>query len=337
MRFDVPRTLNDDNSSFGTASDLGVLGASISTQPIRGEIQGGDSRIRMPGDEAEPGHRHIPPENHFLNPNLPGPFYTEIGSGSETGDEGTSGSESLSEGAPPTGVTSESGASSTVGSPSYVPGRLILRLKDGLNAQAQSSFLQAEGLSTIRSFSSTGAMLVQLAAGVDARQKALDLSTRSAVQYAEPDYYMKHISAVPNDPAFGELWGLQNTGQAGGTSGADIDVASVWNNFVGSSNTVIAIIDSGVDYTHPDLAANMWRNPGEIPGDGIDNDGNGYVDDIFGIDTANNDSDPFDDVGHGTHVAGTAAAVGNNGVGVAGVNWAANIMALKFLDASGFG
>ena len=97
------------------------------------------------------------------------------------------------------------------------------------------------------------------------------------------------------------------------------------------------MIDTGVDYNHPDLAANIWTNPGEIAGDGIDNDGNGYVDDVHGYDFINNDGNPMDDHGHGTHVAGTIGAVGNNGLGVAGINWNVQIMALKFLDATGSG
>ena len=100
---------------------------------------------------------------------------------------------------------------------------------------------------------------------------------------------------------------------------------------------MVAIIDTGIDYTHPDLAANIWTNPGEIAGDGIDNDGNGYVDDVHGYDFVNNDGDPMDDHFHGTHTAGTVGAVGNNGVGVTGVNWQVKLMALKFLGASGSG
>ena len=118
---------------------------------------------------------------------------------------------------------------------------------------------------------------------------------------------------------------------------ADIDAPEAWNVTTGSRAVVVAVIDTGIDYRHPDLAANMWRNPGEIPGDGIDNDGNGFVDDVYGWDFANNDADPFDDEGHGTHVAGTIGAVGNNGTGVAGVNWQVSLMALKFLGADGSG
>src|SRR5262249_23738821 len=103
------------------------------------------------------------------------------------------------------------------------------------------------------------------------------------------------------------------------------------------AGVVIAVVDTGVDFTHPDLAANAWVNPGEIPGNGIDDDGNGYVDDVHGWDFANDDADPDDDYGHGTHVAGTAAAVGNNGVGIVGIAWESRVMAVKGISASGSG
>ena len=152
----------------------------------------------------------------------------------------------------------------------------------------------------------------------------------------EPDFVIAPAT-IPNDPSFGSLWGLHNTGQSGGVVNADIDAPAAWLTTTGSRGVVIAVIDTGVDYTHRDLAANAWRNAGEIAGDGIDNDGNGYVDDVFGWDFVNRDADPMDDNGHGTHVAGTIGAVGNNGTGVVGVNWQVSIMALKFLSGSGSG
>lgn len=152
----------------------------------------------------------------------------------------------------------------------------------------------------------------------------------------EPDRIITS-AALPNDPSFSRLWGLHNTGQTGGVIDADINAAEAWNVTTGSREVVVGVIDTGIDYRHPDLSANMWRNPGETAGDGIDNDRNGFVDDVYGWDFANNDADPFDDEGHGTHVAGTIGAVGNNGTGVAGVNWQVSLMALKFLGADGSG
>jgi subtilisin family serine protease len=156
------------------------------------------------------------------------------------------------------------------------------------------------------------------------------------VAYVEPDFVIAP-ERFSGDPSFSSLWGLHNTGQSGGLIDADIDAPEAWDVTTGSRSVVIAVIDTGVDYTHRDLAANAWRNPGEIAGDGIDNDRNGFVDDVYGWDFANGDADPMDDEGHGTHVAGTIGAVGGNGTGVVGVNWQVSIMALKFLSASGSG
>ncbi|MFM7163541.1 MAG: S8 family peptidase, partial [Planctomycetaceae bacterium] len=141
----------------------------------------------------------------------------------------------------------------------------------------------------------------------------------------------------PNDPSYGSLYGLENTGGSGMLLDADIDAERAWDVTTGSSGVVIGVIDTGIDMNHPDLAGNMWVNPFETAGDGIDNDANGFVDDIYGWDFANNDNNPFDDHGHGTHCAGTIGAVGNNGVGVVGVNWDVSLMALKFLGSNGSG
>lgn len=156
------------------------------------------------------------------------------------------------------------------------------------------------------------------------------------VEYVEPNGIV-HTMQIPNDPRFSELYGLNNISQTGGTFDADIDAPEAWDQQTGTSGVVVAIIDSGVDYNHPDLSANIWTNGGEIPGNGIDDDLNGYIDDVRGWDFANIDNNPMDDFGHGTHTAGTIAAVGNNGIGVAGVSWNARIMPLKFINAAGSG
>jgi len=167
----------------------------------------------------------------------------------------------------------------------------------------------------------------------DALQK---LRKNPAVQYAEPDYIV-NAAVMPDDSRFSELWGLHNTGQTGGTDDADIDAPEAWDISTGSHDVIVGVIDTGVDYNHPDLAGNMWTNPNEIPGDGVDNDGNGYVDDVHGINAITDSGDPMDDQGHGSHVSGTIGATGNNAEGVVGVNHNVSIIGCKFLDSSGSG
>lgn len=168
-------------------------------------------------------------------------------------------------------------------------------------------------------------------------KEAIDrLKSHQAIEYAEPDYRIT-IESTPNDPRFDELWGLNNEGQTGGTVDADIDAVEAWSISTGSSDVVVGVIDTGIDYTHPDLAANAWVNTQEIAGDGIDNDNNGYIDDVHGINAITDEGDPMDDQGHGSHVSGTIGASGNNSVGVVGVNHDVSIVGCKFLDSTGSG
>jgi len=147
------------------------------------------------------------------------------------------------------------------------------------------------------------------------------------------------ILATPDDPQYlnGTLWGLHNTGQAGGTTDADIDAPEGWDVRNSAQDVVVAVIDTGILATHEDLSANMWVNPGEIAANGVDDDGNGYVDDMHGVNAITGSGNATDDNGHGTHCAGTIGGVGNNGIGVTGVAWRVKLMACKFLSAQGSG
>jgi subtilisin family serine protease len=183
-----------------------------------------------------------------------------------------------------------------------------------------------------------------LADGADVLDVSQRLASHPGIAYAEPNY-LYSIDATPLDPRYDELWGLNNTGQTGGTADADIDAPEAWDIATGTDEIVVGVIDTGIDYNHEDLRDNVWVNPVECPAvtvgscisDGVDDDGNGYVDDFYGWDFINDDNDPFDDNGHGTHTSGTIGAVGNNGIGVAGVNWNVDIMGLKFLGSGGGG
>jgi hypothetical protein len=161
----------------------------------------------------------------------------------------------------------------------------------------------------------------------------LDLAgDQDTVVAAEPDYIRQGL-LVPNDPKYldGTLWGLNQT------SDVDVDAPEGWDVRTTAASMVVTVIDTGVRYTHQDLAANMWVNSGEVKGNGVDDDGNGVVDDVYGFDAYNNDGDPMDDEGHGTHCAGTVGGVGNNGVGITGVAWGVKMMACKFLSNTGSG
>lgn len=139
------------------------------------------------------------------------------------------------------------------------------------------------------------------------------------------------------DPSLSAQWALNNVGQSGGTPDADIDGSEAWQVTTGSRHVVVAIVDSGIDFTHPDLAANIWTNPREVAGNGRDDDDNGYVDDVHGWDFVDNDNTPQDGFWHGTHVAGIIGAVGNNGIGMSGVSQQVSILPLRFQNNSGSG
>lgn len=156
------------------------------------------------------------------------------------------------------------------------------------------------------------------------------------IEYAEYNY-RQYLNFIPSDPLFRGQWGMNNTGQTDGAPDADIDAPEAWDITVGSSEVIVGVIDTGVDYNHEDLAANIWINPNEIPGNGIDDDNNSYIDDIHGINSIIENGDPMDDYYHGTHCSGIIGATGNNSRGVAGVNWLVKIVCMKFLDSDGSG
>lgn len=177
---------------------------------------------------------------------------------------------------------------------------------------------------------------IQLGKGRSVEKAVETLQNLPFVSYAEPDYVIRPDT---NDMYYSLQWGLENTGQdIQGTSGyydADINADLAWSATTGGSDLIVAVINTGVEYTHLDLKNNIWTNPDEIVGNGIDDDGNGYIDDVHGYDFFANDSDPADKQGHGTHVSRTICAESNNGIGVSGVAWQCKIMALRFIGLDG--
>jgi subtilisin family serine protease len=233
--------------------------------------------------------------------------------------------------------------------PKFVEGQILVKPKAGGLAKLNASHKQF-GAAAAETFSRFGDLqLVRLPKGKGVAEAVAFYKKLGHVEYAEPDYIVS-INLTPNDPKFtdGTLWGLHNTGQSGGKADADIDAPEAWDVRTDASNIIVAVIDTGVRYTHEDLAANMWRNPGETGTDalgrdkatnGVDDDGNGLIDDVYGAryTGATVNGNPNDDNGHGTHCAGTIGGVGNNGKGVTGVCWKVKIMALKFLNSAGSG
>ena len=233
------------------------------------------------------------------------------------------------------------------------PTRILAKYKNQFTPEGSSNALQAAGSRLGSRFQ----QLPQLAVlddtdtapvgNQEARRARLvnrinDLKRTGLFEYVEPDYLVQ-AELVPTDQAFtnGTLWGLRNEGQSGGLAGADIAAPAAWDLTTGSTNVIVAVIDTGIRYTHRDLTNQMWRNPGESgsgkENNGLDDDGDGYVDNVFGINAITGSGNPFDDNNHGTHCAGTIGAAANDGNPHVGVAWRVRLMACKFLSAGGSG
>jgi subtilisin family serine protease len=227
----------------------------------------------------------------------------------------------------------------------YVPGELLVKYRASARRAALEDSQRQRGVSTLRTFESIRVRHLKLPEGMTVEQALKMYRDDPDVAYAEPNYY-RYATATPDDTFFSRLWGLHNTGQqikgTGGTPDADMDAPEAWDTQTGSSAVVVAVLDTGADWNHQDLSANIWNNDDEAE-NGADSDGNGYIDDIRGWDFVkmpDGDNDPDDDNDpsyHGTHVSGTIGAVGDNGIGVTGVNWSVSIMPLKILGADGSG
>ncbi len=220
----------------------------------------------------------------------------------------------------------------------YVEGVVAVKFKPGSASNKKSEAVNSVNGNTEKEYTIVPG-LQKITTNLDV-QKAIDiLSKNPNVEYAEPDFIVSLVhsgTTFPNDPQFNTyLWGMDNSNDA------DINGPEAWNHYTGDPNFIVANIDTGVDINHEDLVGNIWFNPGETGGgkesNGIDDDNNGYIDDWRGWDFRNNDNNPADGHGHGTHTAGTTCAKGNNNTGVTGVVWNCKTMALKFLSDGGSG
>ncbi len=247
---------------------------------------------------------------------------------------------------PPPSLGGLGSPDSPAGRARYHPGRLLLKMRPvgpGRSVEPASSLATRLSrqtgveLAVRRRFPALDLWLLDLSSGQSVAGAVEALSALPEVDYAEPDYCLQLEEYTPSDPDFWRQWGLKNTAQfTGAVAGSDIEATLAWDLSLGDPSVVVAVIDTGIDYAHPDLAVNMWRNPREIAGNGLDDDSNGYVDDVFGINGYASNGDPLDSHGHGTHCAGIIAAA-SDGKGVVGVAPRARIMALKadYVDQDG--
>ncbi len=227
--------------------------------------------------------------------------------------------------------------------PEAVPGEYLVKLK-GPIINVTSGTFAPEMNSMIKSVIPGRNILVVQRPKIELSSYAISaLKQNKNVLLVEPNYIYR-MNAVPNDPDYSKLWGLKNVGQTdgvqNGTEGVDINVEKAWDLTTGSSDVLVAVIDTGIDYNHPDLKENVWSNSAELVGQpGVDDDGNGFIDDIHGYDFSSEtgDGDPLDDHGHGSHCSGTIGAKGGDSAGIVGVNWNVKIIGVKFLNGDGSG
>lgn len=221
--------------------------------------------------------------------------------------------------------------------PKYVQDRVLVRFRPAASAADMQAAHAAAGFQVLTDLSVVDRLqVVQLAPGANVHDAIRMYRNNPSVLYAEPDYIVQ-VTGVPNDPFFSAQWNMQNTGQNGGTVGADIHSTQAWNITTGSAGVVVAVLDTGVDYNHTDLASNIWSAPAGFITSSINGIPVQCAAGVHGLNVVDSTCDPFDDNGHGTHVSGIIGAAGNNGTGVAGVNWTVQILPCKFITADGFG
>jgi hypothetical protein len=209
--------------------------------------------------------------------------------------------------------------------------RILVKFHHGVSTSARAAVHASAGARSLRQYTAVRDLeAVVLPASLDVRAALRSYRQRAEVEYAEPDYTV-HLLTTPDDPLFPQMWNLLNTGQNGGTAGDDVGATLAWALSTGDHNVVVATIDTGIDFTHPDLIPNLFHDTSVC--NGVDDATNG----CYGISTISYTSSTFDDNGHGTHVSGIIGAAGNNDLGVVGINWNVQLLSCKFLDSTGSG